>query len=250
MKKITILFLLLINISTLKAQEVKLETNYPEPRVGQSFNITLQLDFIEDYLKESLQDGLELSKKFAFSDYSRDIKANEAGQYTIGPLSFEFNGKTYKSDSITINVIEPLTKKEGIWIRQVEFDETTFLILEQFINKDWDTKDDKDGNTFMSISSEDIEFASIQENPIDGLTFSRRHSITNTMPIDDKDRFGPSLGYSRQIYVVTNQTGKQIELKKKYFENFPKNTKLHELKINNNTPRESLSQSKGQVIYF
>jgi hypothetical protein len=231
MIKNLILLLLFTNFLIGKAQEISLKTIYPEPRVGQSIPITLDLDFIEDFIKESLPLEMEFTGYSAFTNYSRDIQVNDTGYFQIGPYLFEFNKKKYHTDSINIHVIEPLEKREGIWIRLLEFDSTQFLVAEQYLGNQWEKDKKSKDKLSMSISTYDLEFAGLIEKPIEGLEFYQRQSSTNNVSMDDKNPFGASLGYSRLIYRVINETGEDIMLAKKFFENFPKKSEVPELII-------------------
>ena len=115
-----LIFILLILASTVHAQDIKLEVIYTQPRVGQTFSFSLNLDFLEKYLKETLPSEMELSGTSAFTTYSNDIQVNDTGKFILGPFMFNFNGQTLKTDSVIIQVIKPLEEKEGIWIRFVE----------------------------------------------------------------------------------------------------------------------------------
>ena len=100
-----------------------------------------------------------------------------------------------------------------------------FLIVEQYLGNQWEKDKKSKAKLSMSISTSDLEFAGLIEKPIDGLEFYRRQSNTNSVSVDGKNPFGASLGYSRQIYRVTNETGKEIVLTKKFFENLPKKSR-------------------------
>ena len=127
MKKTLLLISFFACILSVNAQNISLKTIYPEPRVGQSISITLDLDFIEDYIKETLPSGMKLTGYSTFSKYSRDIQVSDTGNFQIGPYEFEFNDKKYQTDSIILHVIPPLEKEEGIWIRLIEYDSTQFF---------------------------------------------------------------------------------------------------------------------------
>lgn len=232
MKKISTIVLVLAFFWSGNAQNVKLKTLYPEPRVGQSITLTLELDFIEDYIKSSLPSELKLSGSSAFSKYQADIQANDTGYFQIGPYTFEFNGQKLQTDSIVLHVLEPLEKKEGVWIRLIEYDSIQYLIVEQYIDNEWKKDKKRKEGSSMSLTTNALDFVTLKEQPVERLRFFRRHANSTSVPIDDSDLFGPSLAYRLQIYRVTNQTGEAIALTKKFFENSPRKTIIPELLIN------------------
>lgn len=231
MKKTLLLISLFTCILSVNAQNIGLKTINPEPRVGQSISITLDLDFIKDYIKETLPSGTELTGFSLFSKYSYDILVSDTGNFQIGPYEFEFNDKKYQTDSIILHVIPTLEKKEGIWIRLIEYDSTQFLIVEQYLENQWEKNKKSKAKSSKSLRTSDLKFAALIEKPIDGLYFYQRQSTRNSVFVDDKNPFGASLGYSRQIYRVSNETGKEIVLTKKFFEHLPKKVKIPKIKI-------------------
>jgi len=48
-------------------------------------------------------------------------------------LKFEFNGVTYFSNSIIINVIPNLSDKEGAWIRKLKIEDKDYIVIEQIV---------------------------------------------------------------------------------------------------------------------
>jgi hypothetical protein len=231
MKNYFILILFFILILHVNGQKISLKTIYPEPRVGQSFSITLELDFIKDYFEKTLPNEMKFKSYSAFSNFSHDINVNETGNFTIGPLEFEFNGNKYWTDTLIINVIEKLEAKEGIWIRLMNVGNTQFVVIEQHIDNNWEIDEVSQNSFSMSISPENAEFAELIENPIEGLEFYNRQSSTSSISKDGENTFGVSLAYSRKIYRITNETGKEIKLTDKFFKNLPLKAKIPRLKI-------------------
>ncbi|WP_421753055.1 hypothetical protein [Croceimicrobium sp.] len=231
MKKYFLPILVFAGLLSANAQSIRLKTNYTEPRLGQSITITLKLNFIEEHIKETLAPELELKGNSAFSNYAREIQVNDTGDFQVGPFLFEFNGKVYKTDSVILHVTEPLENVEGLWVRLIEYDSTQILIVEQHIENEW-KKDKESKDPFsMSLSTTELEFAELIENPMEGLEFNFRQSNSYSVLIDEKDPFGASLAYSRKIYHVTNYSGEEIQLSEDFFENLPKKIELPEIII-------------------
>ena len=227
MKKLLLPIIFFVSIMSVNAQNISLKTIYPEPRVGQTIRITLDLNFIEEYVKETLPPKLEVTGYSPFSNYSRDILVNDTGYFQIGPYEFNFNNRKYKSDSLIIHVIEPLEKKEGVWIRLFQHDSIQFLIVEQYLSKP------KNASNFI--------FTELIEQPIDGLEFNFKTSNTNFVSVDDNNPISALLGYSLQIYNVTNETGKEIKMTKKFFKDLPITAEIPRLIIRKtNKPKQKL----------
>lgn len=116
------------------AQTLNLSISNPQPRIGQSFTVTVNIDTLNETLFHFLspQFKVSLSKDQCSTtpEMSVDLEAKKIGKNEIGPLTIEFNGIKYKTNKISFNVDDSLpTVNKGYWIRKVKVDDTTVLIL-------------------------------------------------------------------------------------------------------------------------
>lgn len=103
------------------AQQLKLSVNNPAPRVGDELSVSYNID---DPQKGILGIGaVSLMPMFL----------SASGAVKIGPVSITLNGKTYRSDSLSLNVTPSLPPgmKEGVWIRKVISNNVAYIIIEQ-----------------------------------------------------------------------------------------------------------------------
>src|SRR6185437_8940471 len=86
------------------------------------------------------------------------------GNVSIGPFSFVLNKKLYNTDSINIKIYPKLpTIKNGIWLREVNFKNDSYLIVEQRIAGQWETTQ-KDSNSFtQSFDPRDAPFTELDD---------------------------------------------------------------------------------------
>ncbi|EMR04246.1 BatD family protein [Cesiribacter andamanensis] len=211
------------------AQNLTLQISNPQPRVGESFTVSFSMDFFNEQMSQQLQQqaSLEVSQPpFTHKHYSRTFTATRAGQYTLGPYSFTFNGVTHTSNQLTIEVIEPLAKEEGIWLRQVQFGGEDFLILEQMIPNLQTTP--MTPSEFEQGMHHDFEkaFASLRQQPAAGINLNRRHSTTAAESTDKTGK--ASIGYSLQIYRIEKEEAfaGSLQLQPEHFQNLPANIEL------------------------
>lgn len=121
------------------SQTLELNISTPQPRLGESFSISANIDTIAKYVFGGL------SNKFTVSTYTTassetskigiSLIAKKPGRNEVGPLVLTINGKKYLTNKLTFNVVDSLPYvNKGLWIRQVHVDDTTsYIIIEQRI---------------------------------------------------------------------------------------------------------------------
>src|ERR1700722_9641263 len=164
MKKILILFSILLWHFRCPAQVLYLQISNPQPRVGQTFTVSVDADTlaailfnpISNQFKVLLSDGSDArteTPKLAIP-----MTALKKGKNIIGPLSFEFNGTKYTTSKLEFEVVDslPAAITRGLWIRKVMFNEFTFAILiEERLPEDSSSNDNgtsAPGNAWKEVS--------------------------------------------------------------------------------------------------
>ena len=142
--------------------------------------------------------------------------ARVEGLNFIGPLSININGKTYLSDTLSINVIEEIDKAEdGIWIRYVNFQNKNFIIIEQIVN----AKPRRESENKVTFDNQDVTFAELDLSKFNSNKIKIWNPASNS-----------SFGYKRWLYQYQKKEGYEpIILDKKYFKNLPKKVKIDEV---------------------
>lgn len=232
MTKSSILILLLTGLTiTSLAQNIQIKVDNTEPRLGQEFNLTIETDFFDKFLKATFTDSLEVKRTYSNKNLTKTIIAKHLGPVTIGPIQFEFDGTTYFSNSITINVIPNLTDKEGVWIRKLRIDNRDYIVIEQISNIKPVTTGS--GNTWTTEwkATED-NLVSLVEKPGEDIEFFNGRSGVGGHP-DKGKGYSPSVSYAFKFYEIKRLPGFKgsFRLKEKYFENLPKGTEIPDIVI-------------------
>jgi hypothetical protein len=204
-----------------------------EPRVGQKFELEFTSEFLNDYLRKHLPPTIDLSGEFASSrPIERDLIATKPGPMTIGPFKFKFNGKRFKTNSITINVQPPLEAHPGLWIRKVINDGVELILIEQIVKAEpvntfsskgtgthWST--DKDGFTEL-----------VEETNFEGVTFDSWGSGWGGTP-NTLIEWPMGLTYSYKFFKIIKSDSFKgpLKLRLEHFNNWPKDVPLPEIVI-------------------
>ena len=201
--KYNLLLIFLFNWGLTFSQNFNLTSNNPEPRMGQEFEVS-------GYLNDTLT-----NVRFSNILKIRNI-ARVEGLNFIGPLSININGKTYLSDTLSINVIEEIDKAEdGIWIRYVNFQNKNFIIIEQIVN----AKPRRESENKVTFDNQDVTFAELDLSKFNSNKIKIWNPASNS-----------SFGYKRWLYQYQKKEGYEpIILDKKYFKNLPKKVKIDEV---------------------
>jgi hypothetical protein len=202
------------------AQNLTISVDHTEPRLGQEINLSLQSDFFNEFLEDSFSDSFELWGSYLNEPFTRTIVVRRLGSLTIGPIQFEFNGKKYSSNSISLNVLPDLPEKEGVWIRKLRIDSTDFILIEQITG-------------VQAGNSSDEKLTRLIKEPSEvSIRFSEWRSGSGVQPNTEKS-LPPSLKYSYRFYEIRKGeefTGK-FKLKEIHFTDLPKGVKIPEIII-------------------
>ena len=210
MKKIILLLLIFCSINTFGQKKIKIEIDNPEPRVGQSVTFSINVDFLTSYFKKELGKNIDFTRStshfgFQSDDFERVIIFKKAKKYGIGPFKFEFNGKEYTTNRITLKVLPKLPIQNGLWLRLTEFDGQKYLILEQFISNESNKTNNENGgysHTIGGVKPKGKEFAELNEKLTEGIELSNYSSSSNTVNPDNAGLFDVGFSYSIKKYKI------------------------------------------------
>jgi hypothetical protein len=108
-------------------QTVELLISTPQPRMNETFQISLDVNHLRANLFRSLIDKVRLVDRIGSQDDGQmvmHVTALHKGKNQIGPLSFTVNQTKYTTNAITYEVIDPLPKTDdGLWFRKVSTSE-------------------------------------------------------------------------------------------------------------------------------
>jgi len=220
------------------AQALKLDISLPQPRLGQDFYVSFPLDTLSKQIFNLPADKFKIYRYAASTGESTSISVNlealKTGPNQIGPLTFTFNGHTYKTNQLKFTVADSLPKVEkGIWIRKVPLDDTTvYIMIDQFLTAH-NTFTQKDPNSFTTSSQvdDDQKEAKLKTEDIENANVTEWGSSSTTEP--DFSGKGKSHGTFYKCYKVTiADKSKPLILTKKDFENLPADYNFQNIVIN------------------
>lgn len=233
MNKLRTIILLLTGLTIPSfAQNINIKVDNTEPRLGQEISLTIETKFFEEFLKGTFTDSVEFKQTFSNKDLTKTIIAKRLGPMTIGPLKFEFNGVTYLSNSIIINVIPNLTDQEGVWIRKLKIDNKDYIVIEQIVTiKPVTTGSGNTWNTEWKSTEENLVELIKEPDNVD-IEFFQGRSGMGGHP-DKSKGYPPSISYSYKFYEVKRGSDFKgpFKLKEKHFEKLPKGTKIPDIII-------------------
>lgn len=179
----TIFFLLSAFLSySVSAQVARLDIDNPAPRAGDDIRVTFVLE----------KQGVKSEKSRAgFGDIKVSTALTDTGRMVIGPFRFMIRNKEYQTDSLTIRVYPqlPSTAKDGVWLRQVDFNGDHFLIIEQRVSGRQKKDQKNSGEIIIGMSSNDKQFASLDESKFEatGLDIISSSSRSGNQTLDASD---------------------------------------------------------------
>jgi len=225
MKQTFLLSTLLLFFVTTFGQKATLQIDNIAPRVGDEIEIHF-------YLGTNISTNNNGDGQIEFNDIVTD-----SGYVTIGPFSFKVNNQTFLSDSVRISICPKLPKlQNGIWIRKVNFNGDSYLILEQRISGEWETKKTDPKTVTTSFTQDEKKFAEIDLESINerGLSLVQTYSSSHSQTIDENDIFGNgTVNYKLTIYKIIRKSDYSgtFKLREKNFKNLPKNSNFESVII-------------------
>ena len=217
------------------SKTLELKISNPQPRVNQSFEITLDVEFIRaDIFRPALGKMLYAD---SMGSYNTDLMKltvvpTEKGKNEIGPLQFTINGNVYSTNKIEYEVIDTLPNiDEGLWIRKVTTGDNTFsIIVEQRIPENKVKAPRKNAPIW---ATRDDHLAVYKSSPI-AKGFQHGGIESSTMMSSIYDEKGMEKKF-KSAYAITNfeilDKTKKIIFTKDMFENIPAYYKFEDIVI-------------------
>ena len=246
MKNTTTLILFLLSISLSQAQNidsffaqsqtVELTISTPQPRLKETFQISIDVNHLRANIFKSLVGKVQLSDDISITDnreLTMNVTALKKGKNEIGPLEFYLDKTKYTTNKIVYEVIDPLPNTDkGVWIRKVKTGDNTFcIIIEQRIPARSQTA--QSGNT-TSYTTEP-EYGQIvkfkDSYSIEGLSGMNSRSATNFSSTEINGERKQFM-YAYSVYYFTIKDDKiKIRITKDKLENFPAGYQFEEIVV-------------------
>ena len=241
MKNITFLTIIFFNFNAFCQNNVKIEIDNPEPRVGESVLFSINIDFLKDNIQEKLGSEIELTRSTSVhgmqsDDFERVIVFNKVGLNKVGPFEFEFNGKKYITNQIEINIQPKIVLEESLIVRIAELNGQKYIIIEQLVKNIAKTERNEFGEmtTYLGgLAPDNFEFAKLNEEIKRSIEFDDFNSSSETL-MPENSKYG-EVGFSYSIirYRInfSNDSDNEYILTEKDFINLPKNYKLKQIML-------------------
>jgi hypothetical protein len=218
-----------------------LEPDNPAPRVGEAITVTAyfekeNLRYLEEKRERSADEDKKIqANRVATASIKINQELKESGPFVIGPLELTFNGVTYKTQPLTLQVNPALPDKvsDGVWIRTTEFNGAKYLIVEQRIANKWKKEV---SNNAITLSTEDVTYVEFDQDKFEanGIEVVSSRSSSHTQQVDKEAGHGAgSAAYKIAIYkyIRTPEFKGPFQIDKRYFSNLPKGAKLESVAI-------------------
>jgi hypothetical protein len=227
------------NIDSLLAepQVIELSISTPQPRLQETFQISLDINHLRANIFKSLTGKLRLSDDIGSTSNDQlilNVNALKKGHNEIGPLEFFLDKTKYTTNKLVYEVIDPLPNTDkGLWFRKVMTSDSTFcIIIEQRIPANSKTTKKSDNSITLTTEPEYNEIAKFKDSySIDGVSGRNSHSSTNfsSIEIDGQDRQF-MYGYAVYYFNIVDRKAK-IKITKDKFENIPVDYKFNDVII-------------------
>jgi hypothetical protein len=227
------------NIDSMLAepQVIELTISTPQPRLKETFQISIDINHLRANIFKSLIGKVQLSDDLSTTDngeLTMNVNALKKGKNEIGPLEFFLDKTKYTTNKITYEVIDPLPNiDKGIWFRKVMTSETTFcIIIEQRIPANSKTTKKSDNSITFTTEPDYNEIVKFKDSySIDGVSGYNSHSNTNfgnIMMNGEERQF--MYGYSVYFFNIEDKKAK-IKITKDKFQNIPSDYKFEDIII-------------------
>jgi hypothetical protein len=217
------------NIDSLltEPQTIELTISTPQPRLMETFQISLDINHLRANIFKSLAGKVQLSNEINTTDNGNlvmNVNAIKKGKNEIGPLEFYLNKTKYTTNKLIFEVIDPLPNTDkGVWFRKVVTSDTSFcIIIEQRIPANSKTSYKSNNSISFTTEPEYNDILKFKDSySIEGLSGLNSHSETkfSTVTIKGEDR---QFMYSYSVYYFVIEDRKaKIKITKDKFQNMP-----------------------------
>jgi len=225
------------NVDSLLAepQTIELTISTPQPRLHETFQISIDINHLRANIFKSLAGKLQLSNDIGTTDNSEltlNVTALHKGRNEIGPLEFYLDKTKYTTNKINFEVVDALPNVDkGIWFRKVITGESTFcIIIEQRIPATTKTTKLADNSITFTTEPEYTKIVKFKDSySIPGLSGSNSRTSTNfsSITVNGKElQF--MYGYSVYHFRIEDKNAR-ISIKKEVLENLPRDYVFEEI---------------------
>lgn len=226
------------NIDSILAipQVLELSISTPQPRLNESFKISLEANYIKAQIFKSTFRHLEFAEDIGNTDDRMmilNVKSPQKGKNQIGPLHFTINGIAYSTNKINYEVIDALPSvDQGLWFRKVFVNDSTFcVIIEQRIPANRRTMKISESETKYSVAPINENVVSFKNTySIDGLRGMTSTSYSDFKSIYDVNGNEKEFmtEYSITYFSIIDKKA-TVRITKDTFQNLPADYKFEDI---------------------
>jgi hypothetical protein len=209
-------------------QVIELSISTPQPRLKETFQISIDINHLRGNIFKSLAGKLQISDHDLTGRdnglLTMNVTAIKKGKNEIGPLEFYLDKTKYTTNKIIYEVIDPLPQTDrGLWFRKVVTSDSTFcIIIEQRIPAS--TKTTKTSDNSISFTTEPEINNIVKFKPtysIAGVSGANSHSTTNFSSVEvNNEQKQFMYGFSVYHFSINDKKAK-IKITKDKFDNIP-----------------------------
>lgn len=237
MKKLYLaLFFLVISLYA-QTQTLNLSISNPQPRIGDEFEVTLDIKTLKSEIFKSIADKVKIVSEYIAGENSQmkiEVTALKKGINELGPLTLSLNGVSYTTNKISYEVVDALPNVDkGLWFRKVKKSDSTFCILiEQRIPANEKTTYTSENSTSVTTEPETKDYVKFKESySITGLSSDGSSTYTDFSSVK---MGGQSKRYMRCFsvynFAIVDRTHK-ITITKDFFDNLPNTYTFQEIHL-------------------
>jgi hypothetical protein len=243
MKAILTICILVLPIFSF-SQQLQLEISNPQPRLGQVFTLSVNVDTLSSMFFKSSNNKFNASQSSSSNHlFSVDYIAEKLGNNQIAPFMLNFNGTSYTTNALKFEIIDSLPPvNKGLWIRKVRFnDSLVCIIIEQrmpakeYITTNGNSKNittkAADNESPVEIKRNDITGVADQ---IENVSFEGSTVTTGTQIITSytsKEQLDCSYSFAIYKFKVTDKSKPAI-ITKDIFNNLPDYYQFKDIVLN------------------
>lgn len=218
------------------SQTIALSISVPQPRLKESFEVSFNMDSISEAIFKLDTNKFNIVSYTSLGlspSFEVNLEALRKGKNEVGPFTFTFNGRTYKTNKLKFTVADSLPDvKKGLWIRELKEDDTTAYIMIDQKQSAYNIITRKDDNTISTSAAVDNNEKDTELSAeIENAKVEEWGSSSSTIPDFIHNEKGFKKSYKCYKITILDKK-KPLVLTKESFKNLPGDYSFENIIIN------------------
>lgn len=237
MKKIYLAFLFLVSSFCGFAQTLDLSISNPQPRIGDEFEVALDIKALKSLFFKDLAGKVQISSEYiaGHNDQMKiKVTALKKGTNELGPLALTLNGVAYTTNKISYEVVDPLPNVDkGLWFRKVKKSDSTYsIIIEQRIPANEKTEYTSENSISMTTEPETKEYVKFKEDySITGLSSDGSSTSTDFTSVETGGKIKNFMRCFSVYNFVIDDKNQKIIITRDLFDNLPNTYRFEDIQV-------------------